>query len=54
MAKNSDYFTLYMNNSNEEDLSSKIKEIIETIADKENTSSQKFKKQIEKNEILEG
>jgi hypothetical protein len=35
MAKNNDYFTFYMNNSNEEDLSSKINELNEIIIDKE-------------------
>jgi hypothetical protein len=39
MAKNSDYFTFYMNNSNEEDLSGKIKEIMDTIAEKEKVSN---------------
>ncbi len=34
MAKNSDYFTFYMNNSNQEDLSSKIKEINDKIIEK--------------------
>lgn len=34
MAKNSDYFTFYMNNSDNEDLSSKLKEVNEKIEDK--------------------
>lgn len=46
MAKNSDYFTFYMNNSNEEDLSNKIKVINEAIIEKEKNNSERFKNQI--------
>jgi hypothetical protein len=45
MAKNSDFFTFYMNNSNEEDLSSKIKEISEKVMEKETSLNDRFKKQ---------
>lgn len=53
MAKNSDYFTFYMNNSNEEDLSSRIKEISDKLADKETALNDRFKKQTDRNEILQ-
>lgn len=46
MAKNSDYFTFYMNNSDNEDLSSKLKEVNEKIEDKEKAYNDRFKKQI--------
>jgi hypothetical protein len=45
MAKNSDFFTFYRNNSNEEDLSSKIKEISEKVMEKETNLNDRFKKQ---------
>lgn len=53
MAKNSDYFTFYMNNSDNEDLSSKLKEVNEKIENKQKGYNDRFKKQIEKNEILQ-
>ena len=44
MARNSDYFTFYINNSNNDDLSTKIGQLEHKLTEKEQSDSQKEEK----------
>lgn len=52
LAKNSDYFTFYVNNSNTDDLSAQIKEMKEVLSRYETTAKEREKRQEEKHEEI--
>lgn len=53
LARNTDYFTFYMNNSNEDDLNARLTAIAEELQRKEHGYLERFRKQVERNEILQ-
>lgn len=50
MARNNDYFTFYVNNSNSEDLSSQIQALKIELQQRDTISSERVKNQADKNE----